>query len=538
MQIAEMPHDEAERIAELLDYDVLDSYAEKEFDDLTQLAAEICKTPIALISLIDTDRQWFKSRVGLSAIETTRDIAFCAHAILHEQVFEIEDARLDKRFKDNPLVKNDPKIRFYAGAPLITPNGRAIGTLCTIDKIPKKLTAEQLSALQVLSQAVVSRFELKKKIKELHHRNKFKSEFLSYISHEIRTPLNAINAYSSLLYDELQPLSVPTSILKSLGYMKKSGQRLLHVVNSVLDINKIEAGKMTVQETTVECHAFFTHLYNIMKVKALEKGVHFHATLNANLPRYIRIDENKLDQVILNVLSNAIKFTDKGKDVLVTVNAKGEQLSVTVKDQGIGISKDNQSKLFQLYQRMDNATSYEGTGLGLSISKGLLEQMKGTLALTSELGRGTTVKIVVPLKPVHAPEHSPTAEPSNISPLINPEKLHILVVDDNEINREVAKSMFAALGVSVQVVSNGEESIDRVKSQHYDLIFMDLCMPGMSGEETTMDIRNRHSNLPIVALTADVLSNESELLSKGFNQVLHKPVEKADILKVINTYCT
>ncbi|MEC7133780.1 MAG: GAF domain-containing protein [Pseudomonadota bacterium] len=179
MKAAPLPQNEDERLAELLSYDVLDTEAEQLFDDLTALASQICETPIALISLIDPNRQWFKSRVGLDAEETSRDIAFCSHAILQSDVFEIPNATLDPRFHDNPLVTGAPDIRFYAGAPLITPSGHAIGTLCAIDSKPRKLTETQKASLQTLSKSVVAHLELKRKNRELERTSQFKSDFLT-----------------------------------------------------------------------------------------------------------------------------------------------------------------------------------------------------------------------------------------------------------------------------------------------------------------------------------------------------------------------
>lgn len=158
---------EVKRLKVLWEYDVLDTMPEQMFDDLTELAAKICEAPIALISLVDEKRQWFKSKVGLSAKESSRDVSFCAHAIGRDGLFVVPDATKDKRFAGNPLVTADPKIRFYAGAPLITPDGHALGTLCVLDKVPRKLKADQQQALRVLARHVMTQLELRRRSREL-----------------------------------------------------------------------------------------------------------------------------------------------------------------------------------------------------------------------------------------------------------------------------------------------------------------------------------------------------------------------------------
>lgn len=165
-----IPKNEPQRIAELKSYDVLDTPPEEVFDSITLLASHICATPIALITLIDSDRQWFKSKVGVSVAETSRDIAFCAHAIMEEDLLIVPDATTDKRFAGNPLVRSHPRIRFYAGAPLITRNHHALGTLCVIDRVPRKLTAEQREALRALSRQVMAQLESRRVVGQLQRR--------------------------------------------------------------------------------------------------------------------------------------------------------------------------------------------------------------------------------------------------------------------------------------------------------------------------------------------------------------------------------
>jgi len=536
MKAAPFPENEDERLSELLSYDVLDTEAEQLFDDLTALASQICETPIALISLVDPDRQWFKSRVGLDAEETSREIAFCSHAILQQDVFEIPNASEDPRFFDNPLVTGAPDIRFYAGAPLITPSGHAIGTLCAIDRKPRKLSEAQKASLQTLSKSVVAHLELKRKNRELERTSQFKSDFLSYVSHEIRTPLNAINTFSQLLEAEAKKLNLPDSFTTPLSHVTQSGERLLEIVNSVLDIKQIEAGKMRVMPRAVNTNDFFTHLFSLTKIRAEDSGITFSTSIDSAVPESLFFDDTKFGQIALNLLSNAIKFTNHGRAVKAQVKYKNGNVIFTIVDQGIGMSEEDQKRLFTPFERMENAQKISGTGLGLNISKRLIELMDGSIKVSSKLNQGTRVSVTLPADALSANQFV-EAQPKSFVAQVNIDKsVNVLVVEDHYINQVVIQTLFEKLGVSLSIVSTGEEGVEYAKSNPVDLVLMDLNLPGIQGDEATVQIKHAKPHLPVVALTADVITQPEYLREQGLDDVLTKPIDSTELVRVLNHY--
>jgi signal transduction histidine kinase len=535
MKIAPPTIDEAARLKALYDYDILDTEAEKTFDDLTHLAAQICNTPITLISLIDPDRQWFKSRVGLDAEETSRDIAFCAHAIHQREIFEVEDTLQDQRFFNNPLVTSAPNIRFYAGTILVSPDGHAIGTLCVIDDKPNKLTQEQRQALEVLGRSVISQMELRKNIKQLKQANQHKTEFLSNMSHELRTPLNAIIGFSRLMLDDISHHKVSAKFTEYLGHLDYSGRRLLSVVNSVIDLNKIEAGMMQVQIEPVCLRQFIRGLEGMLAMTAIEKDVAFSMHVMDNLPTYLVIDQAKISQIITNLVHNAIKFTNSGKWVKVELSLNNENLVITVADKGVGISSVDQKKLFGKFQQVGQAKSSEGSGLGLSITQGLVNLLGGKIKVLSTLGSGSIFKVILP--------QQSDAEILQRSPITAPiknnfnHKRKILLVEDNKINQAVMLATFESLGISITIAETGENALEIVNSRHFDLIFMDIHLPGIDGRQASEQIKQVQPHIPIVALSADTF-NQHQFAEddKIWDEYLSKPLEKEKLVQVLNRY--
>ncbi len=535
MKIAPPTNDEAARLKSLYDYDILDTEAEKIFDDLTQLVAQICNMPISLISLVDSERQWFKSRVGLAPQQTSKDIAFCTHAIHQKKVFEVEDALHDERFFDNPLVTSTPNIRFYAGTPLISPEGHVIGTLCVIDDKPNKLTQDQRQALEVLGRSVISQMELRKNIKILKLANEHKTEFLSNMSHELRTPLNAIIGFSHLMLENTQDYKIPPKFSEYINHIDYSGRRLLSVVNSVIDLNKIEAGMMQVQIKTICLREFIKNLEGMLAITANQKNVEFSVHVSNDLPKYLAVDQAKISQIITNLAHNAIKFTDGGKWVKVEISLNNEQLVITVADQGVGISSNDQTKLFEQFRQVGQAKSSEGSGLGLSITQSLVTLLGGKIKVLSTVGSGSIFKVLLPQQKDTAilqQDLTLVPEKANFDP-----SSKILLVEDNKINQAVMLAIFESLGISITIAESGEEAVETANSQHFDLVFMDIHLPGIDGFQTSERIKYNCASTPIIALSADTFcQNRFGDHDKIWDEYLCKPLEKEKLMQALNRF--
>ena len=550
-----IPENEQARLEALWLYDILDTEAEELLDDLTQLAAQICEVPISLISLIDSDRQWFKSRVGLKAIETPREQAFCAHAIMDEELLIVPDATRDTRFVNNPLVTGDPNIRFYAGMPLQTPSGYNLGTLCVIDRQPRDLTNEQKAVLKILSRQVMAHLEIRLRNKELEvanqaaaiaettarKANQAKSEFLAHMSHEIRTPLNAIISMAELL--QTTPL---TSAQKDyLQTLRLGGASLLTVINDILDFSKIEAGRIDLEKRLFSIMDCVTTAVNLIQVQAEAKNLPVSTYLEASVPAHIVGDEVRLRQVLVNLLGNAVKFTEKGS-VTLTVSAQPlegfnrHEIHFAVRDTGIGIPLNKQDKLFQPFSQVDTSTTreYGGTGLGLVISKKLVEHMEGRIWIESQQNVGSsfhfTIRTEVGINKDDG--QSTVAPPSQAdgNELIQSMPRHVLLVEDNLINQKVARVILERLGCQVDLATNGEEAIQALSQQVYDVVLMDGQMPVLDGIAATQRIRGEFSpeTQPyIIFLTANTsVENRQACLDAGANDYISKPFQLQELV--------
>jgi signal transduction histidine kinase/DNA-binding response OmpR family regulator len=682
MHSAELPPNEDARLRALIDLGVLDSGPEEEFDALVRIASLVCEVPISLISLIDAERQWFKANIGLPGVnETPRDIAFCAHAILSDGIFEVPDATQDTRFFDNPLVASQPDIRFYAGAPIFMADGYRIGTLCVIDRKPRKMNSMQREILSSLALAASQALEGRRAIRaqkdlardltaseerlmlatevagigiwdfnlisgelkwdaqnyllyglkpsnsagayelwsravhaddlaaaeqSLQHTiatgqdffsefrviwpdgsihkikglgrvrkddegksvrivgtnmdvteaanyaeslklardnaekaSQSKGQFLANMSHEIRTPMNAILGMLNLLgATELNSRQVDYA-----GKAEAAAKSLLGLLNDILDFSKIEAGKLELDAQPFSLERLLRDLSVIVSSNLGKKPVEILFDLDPTIPTQLVGDSMRLQQVLINLSGNAVKFTERGEIVIqvkvVDLAAESATLRIAVKDSGIGISPDNQKKLFSDFIQAEASTTrrFGGTGLGLSICKRLVNLMGGDLLVDSVMGQGSTFHFEIQL-----PISGDASVSESKTPHENLKPMQVLVVDDNAMARDLIAAMAKSLGWTVDVAQGGVEALSLVRNQgnDYQAIFMDWDMPDMDGWETIERIRSALAgkSSPItVMVTAsgrEALSQRSAQEQAQLNAFLVKPITASMLREVVS----
>lgn len=398
------PWNELERLQALLSYRILDTEPESAFQDLVQLAAWICETPMAAISFVDSDRQWFKARVGIDPEETTRDIAFCSHTILEpDQPLVVEDATRDERFAQNPLVVNDPNIRFYVGAPLVTKDGLALGSVCGIDDRPRTLSPEQLDHLRTISRQIVAQLELRTQAQLVERTCRDLEEFAHIVSHDLKEPLRGMRHCCEFLFED---------------YAGKLDGQASEYIGSVRDLS------LRFEQMVTDLHSYSKTRFEIAKSEPVDVGEVVSDVLESfegeiqergvsirlaeNFPT-LDVDRGSLADVYRGLVENALKFNDSpepwielGAEPDISPAEQDPSLPseedkrptiLFVRDNGIGIEPRNHQKIFSLFKRLHGRSEFGGgTGSGLAIARRLCERDGGCIGVLSEVGEGSTFR--------------------------------------------------------------------------------------------------------------------------------------------------
>ena len=356
-----------------------------------------------------------------------------------------------------------------------------------------------------------------------------KSEFLAMMSHELRTPLNGVLGMSQAL----QGAGLPPEQETQVDTIVRSGQALTAILNDILDLSKIESGRMDLDVKTLNIRTLVQNSCELWFQVAEDKGLKFEIDLEADVPEWFAAGGLRVRQIILNLVSNAIKFTSEGQVSLRLARADAGVV-LTVEDSGCGISASAQKRLFQPFEQLDAGTarSHGGTGLGLAITRKLCEMMNGEVTVSSRPGQGTVMTVTLPLKPTSPPEAIAPQDENTL-----PADLTILVAEDNTTNQAVIRALLGSLGCHVTVVDNGFDALEAHRSSQFDLVLMDVHMPIMDGIAAVRAIRRGEAGdhtIPIIALTADAMISEREqFLANGFDYYVAKPIEAGKLFQTI-----
>lgn len=555
------PLNDPERLAALDQLGLLDSEAEMNFDRISRLASRLINAPVALLSLVDDRRQFFKSAHGLTgavaeARETPLSHSFCQHVVTSGDHLIVNDATQHPLVCDNLAVR-DLGVQAYLGIPVRDINGYVLGSFCIVNDTPREWSAEDIEVMTDLANMVATEIALRQQNAALHEAKKradylaseatnaeqAKANFLANMSHEIRTPMNAVIGMTELLLHT----TLTAEQGEFVNTIRTSSDTLLALINDILDFSKIESGSMELEDEVLNLRSCVESALDLNAGAAALKNLDLLLWMEPNVPTAIHGDVTRIRQILTNLISNAVKFTTTG-EVHVTVSVKEDKLRrageaassdlwqtlcFSVRDTGIGIPQNRMDRLFRSFSQVDASTTrhYGGTGLGLAICARLAELMQGKIWVESQPSEGSTFFVEIPA--LSAPF---TPQAFQERQLVDFTGRRVLIVDDNATNRRILSLQTTSWGLIPQCASSGAEALTWIdRGERFDLAILDFQMPDMDGSALAAEIRKRRSasQLPIIALTS-VSHVSRAFMGLDVAHVLTKPTKASALFDALN----
>ncbi|NYH21037.1 hybrid sensor histidine kinase/response regulator [Paraburkholderia bryophila] len=510
---------ERRRLATLESLQILNTLPEAAYDRIVRRVSEFFHAPICLISLAARENQWFKAKIGVDIDSAPREASFCQAALRQDDVLVIPDATLSESFRGHPFVVGPPNLRFYAGMPLVIEGDQKVGTLCIIDTKPRVLSASETEALKDFAALVVDELHLRLRTfrleAELAQRRdneaaalasqRARADFLAMVTHEVRAPLNAIAGMVEMICARNQPAVDEPGI----DTLRDSTGQLVRMINEVLDLAQLEATGFTFNRQPFDLRRELRCALAVVRPQAANKGLALTLEVDPSVPEYVVGDRTRVSQIVLNLLTNAIKFTSQGS-VRMTLDAQPDcsartRVTFSVMDTGIGMSDEVARGLFESFSQgaPEMKARYGGTGLGLAICQKLVQAMGGTIACNSSPHVGTVFTCSIPFD-IAPPDTLANTPALDTRPGIHRADHLVLIADDDDVSRKISKALLTRLGYRVETVASGREALAMLRTRPIDLAVVDINMPDLNGLELARELHEQTEfglPAPLVAVT-------------------------------------